>query len=64
MPGKANHYTPEFKEQAVKRVVDSSPPGNHRSGARTPCERYHIRILGEGVPEETRWATPAGRYAG
>ena len=26
MPGKQKHYTPEFKEQAVKKVVDSSPP--------------------------------------
>ncbi len=26
MPGKPKHYTPEFKEQAVKKVVDSSPP--------------------------------------
>ena len=25
MPGKPKHYTPEFKEQAVKKVVDSSP---------------------------------------
>ena len=26
MPGKPKPYTPEFKEQAVKKVVDSSPP--------------------------------------
>jgi transposase len=26
VPGKANRYTPEFKEQAVRKVVDSSPP--------------------------------------
>ena len=26
MPGKPNNYTPEFKEQAVKRVVDNSLP--------------------------------------
>ena len=26
MPGKPKHYTPEFKEQAVRKVVDSSPP--------------------------------------
>jgi transposase len=26
VPGKPQHYTTEFKEQAVKRVVDSSPP--------------------------------------
>ena len=26
MPGKPKHYTPEFKEQAVKKVVDFSPP--------------------------------------
>jgi len=26
VPGKPNHYTPEFKEQAVRKVVDSSPP--------------------------------------
>jgi transposase len=26
VPGKPKHYTPEFKEQAVKMVVDSSPP--------------------------------------
>ena len=26
VPGKPKHYTPEFKEQAVKKVVDSSPP--------------------------------------
>lgn len=26
MPGKPKSYTPEFKEQAVKRVVGSTPP--------------------------------------
>jgi transposase len=26
MPGKAKRYTPEFKEQAAKRVVDNSLP--------------------------------------
>ncbi len=26
MPGKPKRYTPEFKEQAVRKVVDSSPP--------------------------------------
>ena len=26
MPGKPKHYTPEFKEQAVEKLVDSSPP--------------------------------------
>ena len=26
MAGKGKHYTPEFKEQAVRMVVDSSPP--------------------------------------
>jgi len=26
VPGKPKHYTPEFKEQAVRKVVDSSPP--------------------------------------
>ena len=26
MPGKPKHYTSEFKEQAVKKVVNSSPP--------------------------------------
>ena len=26
MPGKPKHYTPEFKEQAVRKVVDSAPP--------------------------------------
>ena len=26
MPGKQKYYSPEFKEQAVKRVVDSTPP--------------------------------------
>jgi len=26
VPGKPKHYTPEFKEQAVKKVADSSPP--------------------------------------
>ena len=24
MPGKPKHYTPEFKKQAVRKVVDSS----------------------------------------
>lgn len=28
------HYTPEFKEQAVKKVVDSSPPRTITSVAR------------------------------
>ena len=26
MPGKQKSYTPEFKEQAVKMVVESTPP--------------------------------------
>ena len=26
MPGKANKYSPEFKEQAAKKVVDNSLP--------------------------------------
>ena len=26
MPEKQKSYTPEFKEQAVKKVIDSSPP--------------------------------------
>jgi transposase-like protein len=26
VPGKPKHYTPEFKEQAARKVVDSSPP--------------------------------------
>ena len=26
MPGKPKSYTPEFKEQAVRRVVESTPP--------------------------------------
>ena len=26
VPGKPKHYTPEFKEQAVRNVVDSLPP--------------------------------------
>jgi transposase len=26
VPGKLKNFTPEFKEQAVKMVVDSSPP--------------------------------------
>lgn len=34
MSRKANHYTPEFKEQAVKMVVDSSPPRTIASVAR------------------------------
>lgn len=34
MPGKQKHYTPEFKEQAVKMVVDSSPPRTIASVAR------------------------------
>jgi transposase-like protein len=34
VPGKQKHYTPEFKEQAVKMVVDSSPPRTIASVAR------------------------------
>lgn len=34
MPGKARNYTPEFKEQAVRKVVDSSPPRTISSVAR------------------------------
>lgn len=26
MPGKQKNYTPEFKEQAVRKVVESTPP--------------------------------------
>lgn len=34
MPRKSKHYTPEFREQAVKLVVDSSPPRTIASVAR------------------------------
>lgn len=28
MPGRPRHFTPEFKEQAVKRVIENSEPIN------------------------------------
>ena len=34
MPGKPKSYTPEFKEQAVKRVVESTPPKTIAAAAR------------------------------
>ena len=56
MPGKPKHYTPEFKEQAVKKVVDSSPPRTITEVARelnindTTLGFWVKRRTGENLP--------------
>ena len=65
MPGKPKHYTPEFKEQAVKKVVDSSPPRTITEVAREL--NINDTTLGFWVKayrKKTCRAAAAVRYAG
>lgn len=62
MPGKPKHYTPEFKEQAVKMVVDSSPPRAVASVARELnmsdvtlgfwVKAYRKKLAGQPLPPD------------
>ena len=62
MPGKPKHYTPEFKEQAVKMVVDSSPPRTVASVARELnmsdvtlgfwVKAYRKKLAGQPLPSD------------
>ena len=62
MPGKPKHYTPEFKEQAVRKVVDSSPPRTITEVARELgindttlgfwVKAYRKRLAGQPLPSD------------
>ena len=62
MPGKPKHYTPEFKEQAVKKVVDSSPPRTITEVARELnindttlgfwVKAYRKKLAGQPLPSD------------
>lgn len=60
MPGKQKSYTPEFKEQAAKRVVESTPPKTIAEVARELrvndttlgfwVKAYRKKIAGQPLP--------------
>ena len=62
MPGKLKHYTSEFKEQAVRKVVDSSPPRTITEVARELnindttlgfwIKAYRKKLAGQPLPDE------------
>jgi transposase len=62
VPGKPKHYTPEFKEQAVRKVVDSSPPRTITEVARELdindttlgfwIKAYRKKLAGQPLPAE------------
>ena len=62
VPGKPKHYTPEFKEQAVKKVVDSSPPRTITEVARELnindttlgfwVKAYRRKLAGQPLPSD------------
>jgi transposase-like protein len=62
VPGKQDHYTPEFKEQAVRKVVGSSPPRTITEVARelrvndtTPgfwVKAYRKKLAGQPLPSD------------
>ena len=62
MPGKPKHYTPEFKEQAVRKVVDSSPPRTIAEVARELnindttlgfwVKAYRKKLAGQPLPSD------------
>ena len=62
MPGKTKNYTPEFKEQAVRKVVDSSPPRTIAEVARELnindttlgfwVKAYRKKLTGQPLPSD------------
>ena len=62
VPGKPKHYTPEFKEQAVRKVVDSSPPRTIAEVARELnindttlgfwVKAYRKKLAGQPLPSD------------
>jgi transposase-like protein len=62
VPGKLKHYTSEFKEQAVRKVVDSSPPRTITEVARELnindttlgfwIKAYRKKLAGQPLPDE------------
>ena len=62
MPGKPKHYTPEFKEQAARKVVDSSPPRTIAEVARELnvndttlgfwVKAYRKKLAGQPLPSD------------
>ena len=60
MPGKPKRYTPEFKEQAAKRVVDNSLP-IAQVARELGVNDTTLGLLGEGVQEKAFRAADPGR---
>jgi transposase len=62
VPGKPKNYSPEFKEQAVKMVVDSSPPRTIAEVARELdmndttlgfwVKAYRKKLAGQPLPSD------------
>jgi transposase-like protein len=62
VPGKQDHYTPEFKEQAVRKVVGSSPPRTIAEVARELrvndttlgfwVKAYRKKLAGQPLPSD------------
>ena len=62
MPGKPRSHTPEFKEQAIKEVVDSSPPRTMTEVARGLdindstlgfwVKAYRRKLAGQRLPSD------------
>ena len=63
MPGKPKNYTHEFKEQAVKKVVDNSLPDDHPGSARTRVNDTTLGFWVKAYRKKTRRAAAADRYA-
>ena len=73
MPGKPKHYTPEFKEQAVKKVVDSSPPRTITEVARELnindttlgfwVKAYRRKLAGQQLPSDMPTASGSGNWS-
>jgi transposase-like protein len=62
VPGKPKSYTPEFKEQAAKKVVDSTPPRTIAEVAREIgvndttlgfwVKAYRKKLAGQPLPSD------------
>ena len=65
MPGKRQNYSPEFKEEAARLVVDSSRPIAHVAreiGVHDVTLGYWVKLTGKSTPKKSRrWTCPSGR---
>ena len=72
MPGKPKHYTTEFKEQAIKKVVDSSPQQTITEVARELnindttlgfwVKAYRRKLAGQPLPSDMTEASESGNW--